>query len=186
MASSTTTTFKTFTNKVEAKLQARLEKAKCKLHKPKTSEKTNKAVIKAADTQNNMAVVEPNNTKDEGQLIISEPKYAGDEVQNLSQSTSGNTVNHNNQDKPARRAARKQARKERWVTRCAAFKTNAKKIGEALFLPATVIGGIVFGPIILVVGIVFFALRVVLLVVLKILDLIFCGPVLACYVIRDG
>ncbi|KAH8745262.1 kinase-like domain-containing protein [Diaporthe sp. PMI_573] len=162
------------------KLKTNLEKAKSRIPKSNASKEINEAAIKADST--NRTVVEPTHTSEKGHLINMEPEYASGAAQELPQLTSSAAINE--QDKSARRVARRQTRESKWVTRCAAFKLKAKKVAEALFLPAAVIGGIILAPVILVIEIVWFALRVVFELVVRILGLVFCGPVLVCIVCK--
>lgn len=174
--SPSTITLKTFANKLESKL----EKAKSKMHKSKTSDKTNKAIIKA--DQNNHGVINPAQNNKEGHHTTVEPEQSGVEGQEVSQPTSCTTMKK--QDKAAKRAVRRQARKEKWTARCAAFKTKAKKVSNVLLLSTAAVGGIILAPVILVVDIVFFVLNTVLELVIRILDLIFCGPILVCFICK--
>lgn len=164
--SASNSTLKAFTAKIDAKL----EKVKCRMHKAKASDKNSEVAIK------------PKQANDEGQNVVMEPMRSGEQGQQLIQTTGCDITIK--QDKTAKRAARRQARKEKWATRRTEFKRAAKKIGKALFLPTAVVGGIVLAPVILVMDVVFLALNVVVGLVVRILDLIFCGPVLVCFVCK--
>ena len=158
--------FKALTTKVNTKL----EKVKCRLHKTKAAKD---------ETQ---VTVEPSRVKEGVQetVITFIPEYTSEDSHELAQPPGCET--RNKQQKTAKKQARREARKAKWAARRTIFKGNAKKVSEALFLPAAVVGGIVLAPVILVVDVVLFVVKLVVWLVMKIVDLLICGPALVRFV----
>lgn len=167
-----------FTNlkNLSSKADAKLQKIKCRLHKTKAVDN------KPETTVEPMAAVEPKLTNEEGQGNTSEPNHTGEEGEELASSISSQASKK--QEKMARREARREARKAKWAARRAAFKTKAKKVGEAVFLPCAVVLGILFAPVIIVVDLVWCVVSVVIGLVVRIFDLM-CAPFLVCFVCKQ-
>lgn len=167
---SPSSTLKTLSTKVNIKL----EKVKCRMHKTKASDdniKVNVEPIQSKeDVQKKVATIVPDQTGEE---------HTGEDGHELTPPKRCDTTNK--QQKAANKQARREARKAKWAARRTTFKANAKKVGEALFLPAAVVGGIIFGPVILVVSFILTVVKMVVWLVMKILDLLCCGPVVVCF-----
>lgn len=136
------------------------------------------------DTQENAINSEPKANGDEAKdtNATSEPETNGDEGHQPVQHTSCDKKNKH--EKAAKRQARRDARKAKWATRLAAFKAKAKKVGEALFFPVALVVGIIFSPLILAMSVIVYILKGVAWLVVKILDLVCCGPVLLCFICK--
>lgn len=144
------------------------------------TDEANKKPNKVATTPTEVAI-KPGHTTDKGRDISTDPIHPGDEAQEPNSPAS--CQKPNKQEKVAKRAAKKEARKTKWATRRAAFKTKAKKIGEALFLPLALVLGIVCAPAILAFDLVLCVVKLVFLLVVKILDLL-CAPFMLCWLWR--
>lgn len=144
------------------------------------TEEANKKLNKVITTPTEVAV-KPGHTTDKGGDISTNPNHPGDEAQEPNNPASFQKPNE--EGKAAKREAKKEARKAKWATRRAAFKTKAKKIGEALFLPTALVLGIVCAPAILVFNLVLCVVNSVFWLVAKILDLL-CVPFMLCWLWR--
>ncbi|POS78018.1 hypothetical protein DHEL01_v203588 [Diaporthe helianthi] len=154
MSASHVSTFKKLTTKLDAKL----EKARLKMHKTKSMHKHGKTITKPEQTnlaqQVNLKTVELYHdkvqklpqTNETEQRDAMELQRVGDEVQQISQTTSRETTKQQN------KAAR---RKGKWAARRTAFKSNAKKVGKALLWPVVIVGGFIIALVYLVAEIVF-------------------------------
>lgn len=225
-------TFKTLATKVKTKLETKLEKVKCGMHKTKAANNTSrviaapkaaapkavvpKAVVpKAADdetqviTDNVTAEREADNVLAEFKTVVANmpmpanynTKFVNEPIRSdkdaheavadvASEHTSEDGHNRcdtkNKQQKPAKEQARREARRARWATRRTAFKCKAKKVGEAILLSTAVAGGVIFAPVILAVSVLFAVVKFLIWLVVKILDLLCCGPVLVCFVCKEA
>lgn len=140
----------------------------------------NKKSNKVANTPTEV-IIKPGHTNDKGRDISTDPNDSGDEAQEPNSPASCQKLNK--QEKAAKRAAKKEARKAKWAARRTAFKTEAKKIGEALFLPVALVLGIVCAPAILVFNLVLCVVNSVFWLVAKIRDLL-CAPFMLCWLWR--
>ncbi|KAG6358215.1 hypothetical protein INS49_014099 [Diaporthe citri] len=247
--SPSTSTLKKLTNK----LRAKLDKAKCKVHKKRASDKPSEVAIKpnhnneqgqpiimepklaeegildittnpehtkqqdqvitvhpmSAEEEDQATTIKPEYTEQQDQVIAIQPKrteedsqtatinqeHTNEEEQNITMNPKrageeGQKLDHpstfqklNKQEKAAKRAARKQARKDKWAARRTNFKTKAKKLAEALFLPVAVVLGIVFAPLILVFDLFLCAVRSVVWLVVTAFELM-CAPLLVCFLCK--
>lgn len=153
------------------------------ISEPETNGKAQEIIINSepnkngSETQENAITSEPNTNGDEAKVsnATSEPETNGDEGHQPVQRTSCDSKNK--YEKAAKRQARRDARKAKW----AAVRAKAKKIGEAMFLPVAMVVGIIFSPLILAVNVVVCIFKGVVWLVVKIVDLVCCGPVLVCF-----
>lgn len=193
---SSSCTFKTLATKVKTKL----EKVKCRKHKSKASNDTTQVIAKpeANDVLAEFKAVVANMPKPANYhtRFIIEPnrsaKDAHEAVVDVATPEHTSEDGHNRcdiktkQQGLSKKQACREARRAKWAARRTSFKCKAKKVGEAILLSAAVAGGLIFAPVILTVSILFAVVKFLIWLVVKILDLLCCGPVLVCFVCKEA
>lgn len=142
--------------KLSTKLEAKMEKAKCKLHMTKTFNKTNEIPVK------------PDHTNKAAQ-----PKRTGWAVELFEKQERAAM-------KTANKVAKKDARKARWAARRISLKGKSGKVGKALLIPVAAVLGVVLAPLILAIDVAWGVLCLAFWLLVKILDII-CAPFVCCY-----
>lgn len=139
--------------KTSTKFDQKLEKLKAKVSKPKFPRQENK------DRQ------------------TTQLPQAIDEPRGEAESSVDLEVNKQDDDKQARR----EARRAKWAARRASLKHLAKKAGKAIAISGAVVLGFIFGPILIVIDLAVAVVGLVIRLIMELVGLI-CAPFYVCFV----